>query len=71
VIGLVKENVSFFVRRLCKRLCASRELALCLDLILGKEDLVGCVQISCPLQSCSLWLCAQELRNVEILKTNK
>jgi hypothetical protein len=33
----------------CKRLCASKELALCLDLVLGKVDLVRCVEIICPM----------------------
>jgi hypothetical protein len=32
---------------------------------------VGCAQISCPLRSCALWLCAQEPKNVERLKINK
>jgi hypothetical protein len=39
----------------CKRLCASKELALCLDLVLGKVDLVHAVHKS-PVQ-CEAWLC--------------
>jgi hypothetical protein len=37
----------------------------------GKEDLVHSMQISYPLRSLDLWLCAQEQKNVRILKTNK
>ena len=37
----------------------------------GKEDLARSAQISCPLRSLSLWLCAQEQMNVIRLKTNK
>ena len=32
-------------------LCATKELALCLDLILRKVDLVHCAQITCPVPS--------------------
>jgi hypothetical protein len=53
------------------RLCAIKELALCLDLILRKVDLVHCAQITCPLRSWALWLCAQEKKNVRRSKTNK
>jgi hypothetical protein len=57
---------------LCKvRLCAIEELALCLDLILGKVDLVHCAQITCPVRILALWLCAHERRNVRRLKANK
>jgi hypothetical protein len=55
----------------CKSLCASKELAPCLDLVLGKVDLVHCVEITCPVRSLALWLCAQEQRNVRSLQTNK
>jgi hypothetical protein len=62
--------VSCFVQTDCVRLCAIKELALCLDLILRKVDLVCCVQITCPVRS---WLCglctgAEECKS---LKTNK
>jgi hypothetical protein len=36
-IGLVQVIVRGFVHILCKRLCASKELALCLDLVLGRR----------------------------------
>jgi hypothetical protein len=32
--------------------------ALCCNLAQGKEDLVKCAQISCPMRSRILWLCA-------------
>jgi hypothetical protein len=35
-------------KHVCKALCLIEELALCLDLILGKVDLVRSVQITCP-----------------------
>ena len=53
------------------RLCAIKELALFLDLILRKVDLVSGAHITCPLQSWALWLCAHEQKNVRSLKTNK
>jgi hypothetical protein len=58
--------------RLCKvRLCATKELALCLDLILGRR--IWCVVRADLLSSMelALWLCAQEQMNVRRLKTNK
>jgi hypothetical protein len=58
--------------RLCRVwLCATKKLAMCLDLVLGKVDLVCCAQITCPMQSLALWLCAQEKMNVRSLNTNK
>jgi hypothetical protein len=53
------------------RLCAIKELALCLEMILGKVDLVCCSQITYPVRSLALWLCAQKKVNVRILETNK
>jgi hypothetical protein len=53
------------------RICTIKELALCLDLILRKVDLVHGAQITCPLQSWALWICAQEKMNVRRSKTNK
>jgi hypothetical protein len=51
-------------KHVCKALCLIEELALCLDLILGKVDLVRSVQITCPVRSLALWLSAQEKTNV-------
>jgi hypothetical protein len=62
-----EENIS-------ELLCAIEHVckALCLDLILGKVDLVRSVYITCPVRSLALWLSAQEKTNVEIeKKTNK
>ena len=57
---------------LCKvRLCVIEELALCLDLFTGKLDIVRCGQITYLVWILDMCLCAQERRNVIILKTNK
>jgi hypothetical protein len=67
-------NVRGFVQTDCVRLCAIKELALCLDLILRKVDLVHCVQITCPVRSLALWLCAQEkmhVRDCRLIKKKK
>jgi hypothetical protein len=72
--GFVKEDVLRLAELSasdCKRLFASKELALFLDLVLGKVDLLHCAQITCPMRSMALWLCAQEQRNVRSLHTNK
>jgi hypothetical protein len=50
--------------RVCKALCLIEELALCLDLILGKVDLGLSAQITCLVRSLALWLSAQEKMNV-------
>ena len=55
-------------------LCAIEDLALCLDLILRKVDLVHCAQITCPVQGLDLWLCAQEqthVRDCRLIKKKK
>jgi hypothetical protein len=47
--GFVQEDVLRLVELSasdCKRICASKELALCLDLVLGKVDLVRCAHRS-------------------------
>jgi hypothetical protein len=48
----------------CKAIILIEELALCLDLILGKVDLLRSVKITCLVRSLDLWLSAQEKTNV-------
>jgi hypothetical protein len=42
----------------CKAMCLIEELAMCLDLILGKVDLALSAQITCLVKILSLWLSA-------------
>jgi hypothetical protein len=48
-----------------------KELALCLDLILRKVDLVHYAQITCPVRGLALWLCAHEQTHVRYCKLIK
>jgi hypothetical protein len=41
-------------------LCVDKELALCLELVLGKVDLMRCAQITRAVRSLAMSLCAQE-----------
>jgi hypothetical protein len=54
----------YATKHLCKAPCLIEELALCLDLILGKVDLVRSVQITCLVRILALWLSAQQQTNV-------
>jgi hypothetical protein len=52
------------VQTYCVRICAIKELALCLDLILMKVDLVHCAQITYLMRGLALWLYSQEETHV-------
>jgi hypothetical protein len=55
----------------CVRISSIKELALCLDLILRKVDLVRCAQITCPVQGLALWLCPWEKTHVRYCRLIK
>jgi hypothetical protein len=67
----VQVIVKGFMQTTCVRICAIKELALFLDLILRKVDLVHYVQITCLVRGLALWLCAQEQDACKKLQTNK